>query len=99
MIVSLIGVEIWGRDVNVEQVVATRQLQGAGFRQRSGPCLPPGPDWERRFTPPALRQIQPAADSLARAKTPAFLRPVPAVIWSYRLRKPADGLSHLTGSR
>src|SRR5258708_35644719 len=39
MIVYLVGVEVRGSDVDVEQVVATGELQWSGFRQRAGAGL------------------------------------------------------------
>src|ERR1700693_185029 len=39
MIVYLVGVEVRGSDVDIEQVVSTSELQGSGFRQRPGPGL------------------------------------------------------------
>src|ERR1700688_4332854 len=39
MIVYLVGVEVRGSDVDIEQVVSTSELQGSGFRQRPGPSL------------------------------------------------------------
>jgi hypothetical protein len=39
MIVYLVGVEVRGSDIDVEQVVAAGELQGNGFRQRPGAGL------------------------------------------------------------
>src|SRR5215471_4907940 len=39
MIVYLVGVEVRWSDIDVEQVVATGELQGSGFRQRPGAGL------------------------------------------------------------
>src|SRR5271166_3536737 len=39
MMVYLVGVEVRGSDVDVEQVVATGELQWPGLRQRTGPGL------------------------------------------------------------
>src|ERR1700681_4612121 len=39
MLVYLVSVEVWGSDVDIEQVVATGELQWSGFRQRPGAGL------------------------------------------------------------
>src|ERR1700722_14204649 len=39
MMISLVGAEVGGSDVDVEQVVATGELQWSGFRQCTGPGL------------------------------------------------------------
>src|SRR3974377_2602656 len=39
MMISLVGAEVGGSDVDVEQVVAAGELEGAGFRQCTGPGL------------------------------------------------------------
>ena len=39
MLVYLVGVEVGWSDVDIEQVVATGELQWSGFRQRTGAGL------------------------------------------------------------